>query len=153
MHCNERLHQSKDPITEHMKGALHKTFLPYHRPGLQHIDVTFDLPAANSVKVIAQDLDSTDRVANFDRLYSVSDQWSQALRTIHHTLITGLAVRFKSTGYTDDDLVRELEFKSTSAQHNALIVPNSFLEFKYILWCHQHRELITPELDEMLLYQ
>jgi predicted DNA-binding protein (UPF0251 family) len=85
--CNSRLKAAKDPLGSdtatpkpHRPGALMESFIPYLRPGLEEIELEF-FKDRRELRVIGRhNIDHADkRAANFDRVFELSQRWSDYL--------------------------------------------------------------------------
>jgi hypothetical protein len=140
--CNQRAHGSADPLEEHLPGALTEVYLPYARPGMDDVSVSFS-PGSVSVVEIASAAESDSsrrRIRNFDRLYKIQEQWSGRLTTYwHDAVVQDLAGRV--TSISPGAVRQELEIMARVLERQTTTAPDAFLRLRYIEWLLEHLDL------------
>lgn len=145
--CNERVHVDADPLaldvdsaTSGLDNELRTSFFPYLRPGLEEIELTFDLACEGRyVFLIAKDgsEDVRTRIENFDRVYGISFRWSEILVCLHEDLINYF--RVSCVPLNEKAVEAALARRIETARLGAQSLPRKYLEWQYLSWLRRDR--------------
>ena len=138
--CNQRRHSDTDPIFDHKAGALLDSFLPYTRPGLDQIELQFTLGSTRAmVKISGKPgmVRATERAINFDRVYRLSEYWSDFLEFVDETLRD--QVRHRSPTLTLANTKKVLEEMLFVDEQTKTSAPEAFLRGQYTSWILNER--------------
>jgi hypothetical protein len=156
--CNSVWHGEKLPAYPGGPGSLQTIFLPYYRAGIDRSDpkedairVDFNPGAPNTVvKITGNHLQqySALKVRNIVRIYNLNVRWSDALYSIHDSLVDEVCRNASNRDLTVDIIENVLRRRGSSSFAKRHSVIESFLEYKYIRWIIN--ENITTFFDECI---
>ncbi len=138
--CNQRRHSNTDPISDHKAGALLDSFLPYTRPGLNQIELQFTIAATKGmVKLSGKtgEVRAGKRATNFDRMYKLSNYWSDYLEDIDETLRQRVLARSATPTLTDTKKI--LQEMVDLDERTKTSEPEAFLRAQYTAWILNER--------------
>jgi hypothetical protein len=139
--CNQRRHSNIDPITKHKAGALLDSFVPYSRPGIEDIELEFNPSSSSSMVRLAGKKGrkrADARARNFDRMYKLSQYWSDILISLDSDLFTIVIERLGSPP-APEEVKRELEFIVRVNERMKFTSPTAFLQARYADWIVHNR--------------
>ncbi|WP_454861683.1 hypothetical protein [Peribacillus frigoritolerans] len=119
---------SKNPLNDYQHpGGLLNIFLPYHRPGIDYIQIKMDSVKANERICLESKTNeeiNKNRIKNTEWLFNLNERWSGRINSsINDNLINAVEISLNEDEIITEELVRNKLSK----------VSNQFLKSKYIV--------------------
>lgn len=153
--CNSRLKRAKDPLnlsadaSARRPGMLRESFIPYLRPGLDEIELEFN-KHKYAVKVVGKPgvPHADKRAENFDRIFELSQRWSNHLDSFHETLREVVADEGKPiTREQIEDVIKRIIREKSKGQFREV---QAFIFARFADWLLKNRlDEIYRELNDL----
>ncbi|ALC52357.1 hypothetical protein CN899_21935 [Bacillus thuringiensis] len=142
--CNQStVKGSKNPLQDYqMKGGLLNIFIPYHRVGIDFIEIDIESKEPDEqVKLRAKREMETqsDRISNFENLFNLNERWTGKINSSINEVIayavldSVLESANNSLGLITEELVRgELRKRHKSSRRSYQTAPDMFLHAEYL---------------------
>jgi hypothetical protein len=153
--CNSRIKSDKDPLSptlqhrrrrirKHYKGiSLLESFWPYSRPGLDELELQFDLQHDTTiVKVVGKSSSpyASIRASRFDYVFELSNRWSGFIKSyLHDQVLEVVAEEANGKVPTREQVAQALEKQVQRGISGKYRTENAFLQGEYAGWLLRNR--------------
>ncbi len=139
--CNSRFKGVKSPLKGKQRN-IGTIFLPYLDTVKEQVQLEFENPKDKDSEVVKMlpaeetDLNATEKIKEFDRLFSLEERWSGQLEECYMSLYLWYQEKIKerSGEMSLEQLKKDLEADIKQNQVMQTVQPGKYLEGEYMKW-------------------